>query len=307
MTGYAALREAAAWRDVSARGRLRVTGEDRARLLHAMTTNHIEQLKPGEGCYAFFLSAQGRVLADVNVFCRPDHFLLDTEPETAEKVREHLDHYIIADDVTVENIAPETVAIAMEGPRAAEVLNKAGAPAPGVEYASESWGERLVANVSYTGLPGWLVVAPVADSEDVVGALEAAGADASSDRDFRVVRIENGRPRYGEDISERYLAQETNQLRAIHFQKGCYLGQEIVERVRSRAQIHRVLMPLQIEGTESPQPGTKLQIDGRDMAEITSAAYSPAVGEVVALAYVRTEHANPGAVLDLAGRRALVG
>ena len=306
MSGYVALREVAAWRDVSARGRIRVTGEDRARLLHAMTTNHVEQLQPGEGCYAFFLSAQGRVLADVNLFCRPDHFLLDTEPETADKVREHLDHFIIADDVTVESIAAETVAIAVEGPRAARVLDRVGAPAPAVEYASELWGERLVANVSYTGLPGWLVVAPAGERDDVVHHLEKAGTIAASESDFHVVRLEMGRPRYGEDIGERYLAQETNQLRAIHFQKGCYLGQEIVERVRSRAQIHRVLMPVRIEGTEAPAPGTKLQAEGRDAAEITSSAYSPALGQVVALAYVRSEHARAGAKLELAGRRAVV-
>lgn len=306
MIGYAALREAAAWRDVSARGRIRVTGEDRARLLHALTTNHVEQLQPGEGCYAFFLSAQGRVLADVNLFRRPDHFLLDTEPEIADKVREHLDHYIIADDVTVESIAAETVAIAVEGPRAAEALHKAGAPAPSAEFANEPWGERMVANVSYTGLPGWLVVAPVGERADVVGHLKAAGAIAASESDFHVVRLEMGRPRYGEDIGERYLAQETNQLRALHFQKGCYLGQEIVERVRSRAQIHRVLMPVRIEGAEAPAPGTKLQVEGHDAAEITSSAYSPALGQVVALAYVRSEHARPGAELELGGRRAVV-
>jgi len=306
MIGYAALREAAAWRDVSARGRIRLTGEDRARLLHAMTTNHVEQLKPGEGCYAFFLSAQGRVLADVNLFCRPDHFLLDTEPETADKIREHLDHYIIADDVTVESVAARTVAIAVEGPRAAEALHKAGAPAPGAEFASELWGERLVANVSYTGLPGWLVVAPAGERADVIGHLKAAGAIAATDDDFHVVRLEMGRPRYGEDISDRYLAQETNQLRAIHFSKGCYLGQEIVERVRSRAQIHRVLMPVRIEGADAPVPGTKLQAEGRDAAEITSSAYSPTLGQVVALAYVRSEHARPGAELELGGRRAVV-
>jgi aminomethyltransferase len=304
--GYAALREAAAWRDVSARGRIRLTGEDRARLLHAMTTNHVEQLQPGQGCYAFFLSAQGRVLADVNLFCRPDHFLLDTEPETADKVRAHLEHFIIADDVTVESIAAGTVAIAVEGPRAAEALRKAGAPVPGDEFASELWGERLVAHVSYTGLPGWLVVAPAGERDDVVRHLKAAGVIAASEEDFHVARLEMGRPRYGEDIGERYLAQETNQLRALHFQKGCYLGQEIVERVRSRAQIHRVLMPVRIEGAEVPAAGTKLQVEGRDAAEITSAAYSPALGQVVALAYVRSEQARPGAELDLAGRRAVV-
>ena len=275
MTGYEALREGAAWRDVSSRGRLRVTGEDRARLLHAMTTNHVQQMKPGDSVYAFFLSAQGRVLADANIFCFDDHFLLDTEPETREKVREHLDHYIIADDVTVEDISGETVAISVEGPRAIEVA------AP------------VVLGVSYSGEPGRLLIGPVAEREKLIAAVEAAGAVAASEDEFRIVRVENGRPRYGEDISERYLAQETNQLRALHFEKGCYLGQEIVERVRSRAQIHRMLMRLEMEGTEPPAPGTKLS-----GAEITSAAYSPALGKVVALAYVRTEFAKPGTIID---------
>ena len=84
--GYLALRQHAAWIDVSARARIRVTGEDRARLLHAMSTNQIQTMKPGEGCYAFFLNAQGRILADVNVLCFEDHLLLDSEPESGAKI-----------------------------------------------------------------------------------------------------------------------------------------------------------------------------------------------------------------------------
>src|ERR1700689_5891328 len=103
MTGYEALRNRAAWLDLSARGKIRLTGEDRARLLHAMTTNHIQQLTPGTGCYAFFLSAQGRILSDVNVFCLADSILLDTESETSQTVYSHLDKYIIADDVTLQD------------------------------------------------------------------------------------------------------------------------------------------------------------------------------------------------------------
>src|SRR5260370_5428033 len=99
--GYNALANGAAILDLSSRGRIRVTGEDRARLLHAMTTNHVQQLKPGEGLYAFFLNAQGRILADAYVLCFEDHLLLDTEPETRTVVYQHLDRYIIADDVTL--------------------------------------------------------------------------------------------------------------------------------------------------------------------------------------------------------------
>src|SRR5262245_28067384 len=99
--GYRGLREHAAWLDLTGRGKIRMTGEDRARLLHAMTTNEIQKLHSGEGCYTFFLNAQGRILADANVLCLPDHILLDTEPETRQKILDHLEHFIIADDVTL--------------------------------------------------------------------------------------------------------------------------------------------------------------------------------------------------------------
>jgi len=280
MTGYDALRNGAAWLDVSSRGKIKVLGEDRARLLHAMTTNHIQQLAPGTGCYAFFLTVQGRILSDVNVLCRPDHFLLDLEPATREKVYQHLDRYIIADDVTLEELPLAVVAV--EGPKSAEVLRAVGAPVPEVDYASAEWGTRLVARLNTTGSSGFFVWVPEVDKAELISQLEAAGAEAADAEAFNVVRLEHGKARYGEDLSERFLAQEANQPHALHFSKGCYLGQEIVERVRSRGQIHRVLTPLVLDGTEPPAPGTKLET-----GEITSAAYSPALEKVVALAYVR--------------------
>ena len=129
-SGYDALRGGAAWLDLSARGRIYVTGEDRARLLHAMTTNHIQQLQPGEGCYAFFLNAQGQIQADVNILCLADRFLLDTEPETRERVFRHVDKYVIADDVALEDVTESLACLALEGPRAAEMLATMHAPAP---------------------------------------------------------------------------------------------------------------------------------------------------------------------------------
>jgi tRNA-modifying protein YgfZ len=292
MRGYEALRTSAAWLDFSGRGKIKVTGEDRARLLHAMTTNHIQQLTPGQGCYAFFLSAQGRILADVNVFCRPDHFLLDTEPETREKVYQHLDKFIIADDATLEDLTATLGTIGLEGPQSHEILQAIGAPVPAEPYANTDWGTRLIARLSYVGGPGYSIFVPSTELPDLIQQLESAGASAADHEAFNIVRLENGKARYGQDLSERYLAQEANQPQALHFNKGCYLGQEIVERVRSRGQVHRILMPVQLELTEPPAPGTKLQVDGKDAAEVTSAAFSPALNKVVALAYVRTEYAS---------------
>jgi folate-binding protein YgfZ len=283
MIGYEALRNRAAWLDLSARGKIKLTGEDRARLLHAMSTNHIQQLTPGSGCYAFFLNDKGRVLADANVLCRPNHFLLDVEPETREALYQHLDRFIIADDVTLEDATDVTATIAVEGPDAARVLERAGAPVPEAEFSSVDWHKALVARLNSTGSAGFFIFAPAADKPALIARLEGAGAVFADAEAARVVRLERGKPRYGEDISERFLAQEANQPQALHFSKGCYLGQEIVERVRSRGQIHRVLKPLTLETKEPPLPGTKLETG----AEVTSAAYSPAMDKVVALAYVR--------------------
>jgi folate-binding protein YgfZ len=301
--GYTALRERAAWLDLSGRGKIRVHGEDRARLLHAMTTNQVETLKPGEGCYAFFLNAQGRILADVNILCFEDHFLLDTEPETRAKIYEHLDRYIIVDDVTLEDVTDRIATLSIEGPEAGAALAKLGAPQPEGAYSSVPWTTEAfsgtVARLDTTGRGGFFLLIPQEEKQAIVARLTDAGYPQATPEDARVVRIECGRPRYGEEIIERYLVQETGQLQAVHFSKGCYLGQEIVERVRSRAQIHRVLRRLEIDMDEPPPSGTKLKSGEADAGEIASAVYSPALGKLVALAYVRTQFAEPGTTIML--------
>jgi folate-binding protein YgfZ len=319
-TGYAALREAAAWIDLSGRGKLRVTGEDRARLLHAMCSQDIESMRPGDGGYAFFLNAQGRILADANIFCFEDHFLLDTEPETARKVFEHLDRFIIADDVTLADETETTATLAIEGPYAERVLRDRGAPLPEKDYQTAAWEDGVIAKVSSTGALGFFIFLPVEAKADFIHRL--AGLPHADAAEARLVRIENGRPRYGEEITERFLVQETAQLRGVHFSKGCYLGQEIVERVRSRAQIHRVLRRLEIDTAEPLPAGTKLtsggvsplesgqvnttQAPAEVAAEIASSAFSSALGKTVALAYVRTPYAEPGTVIDTGSFKALV-
>lgn len=297
--GYRALREGAALIDLSERGKIRATGEDRVRLLHAMTTNHIEQLAPGEGCYAMLLNAQGRMLADLHVLAFEDHLLLDTEPETREKVREHLDRYIIADDVTLEDLTHELATLGVEGPQSRTVLEKLGACVPEKLYGTAAWGERIVARLSATGAEGYWIILPRAAREELAAGLSAAGAVEASAEDVRVVRLENGRPRYGEDLTERFIINEAQLWRALHFNKGCYLGQEIVERVRSRGQVHRRLVRLRIDTDAAPAAGAELTAEGKTAGEITSAAYSPAFNAVVALGYVRDPYARPGAVLAL--------
>ncbi len=292
--GYRALRESAAWLDLSRRGKILARGQDRVRLLHAMTTNHVEQLAPGSGCYAFFLDAHGHILGDVNLFAMPDHHLLDTEPETVRNLYEHLDRHIIADDVTLEDVTGATATLALEGPKAADMLASLGAPAPEAAYSHAPWGSMTVARVSSTGAPGFFVLAPVAERDEILRRLGSAGAVAATAEDALVVRLENDKPRYGEDITADHLPQETQLLHAVHFNKGCYIGQEIVERIRSRGHVNRLLVRLAIEGTQIPA------------GEVTSAAYSPALGKVIAFAYLRAEHARAGTKLLVEGRQAEV-
>jgi tRNA-modifying protein YgfZ len=292
MTGYEALRASAAWIDLSTRGKLRVSGEDRARLLHAMSTNHVQNLQPGNGLYAFFLTAQGRILADANIYNRGEILFLDTEPETGEKLRSHLDKYIIADDATVEDETRQWAAIGLEGPQSLHCAEALGISTPQQEYSVIDWSSGFVARVAGTGLEGIRIFIAPGEKDDLLRRLEKLAVPNATPSEARIVRLENAIPRYGEDITERYLVHETQALHGVHPNKGCYLGQEIVERVRSRAQIHRLLTPVRIQNSVAPAPGTKLSVDGEDVAEITSAAYSPALGEVVGLAYVRTEAAR---------------
>jgi aminomethyltransferase len=272
MTGYQALVESAAWLDLSDRGKIRVTGEDRARLLHAMLTNDVKGLSPGQANYHFLLNAQGRIQADLNLVVYDDWILLDCHKELTQRIYETLDHYIIADDVQLEVIDLPTVAV--EGPQAA--------------------GDGV--KLSITGQPGvWYF------GEPPRGELVQATAEEA-----RVVRVENGVPEYGVDFGDTTLPQETQQMRALHFTKGCYLGQEIVERIRSRGQVHRLLVRVAVEGSDVPEPGSPVLAGGQEVGRLTSPVWSPQRGKAMGLTIVRREVAAPGAALEVAGRPAQV-
>ncbi len=289
MNGYEALRNAAASIDLSSRGKIRVEGEDRARLLHAMSTNHVQQLAPEQGLYAFFLNDKGRILADAFIYNLGETLLLDTEPEVAVSLFSHLDRFIIADDVTLEDETASLAAIGLEGPKSLGIAGQLGIPVSETKFGVKKFGNGFTARVTATGAEGLRIFVPAAKKDELLERLESSGTPLANPDEVRTVRLENGTPRYGEDISERYLFQETQCLHAAHSNKGCYLGQEIVERVRARGQVHRLLTPIRIVSESAPAPGAKLNLDGKDIAEITSAAYSPTLCEVVGLAYVRSE------------------
>lgn len=288
--------------DLGSHGRIKVTGEDRARLLHAMTTNHVQGLKPGEGLYAFFLNAQGRIQADVHVLCFDDHLLLDTEPEVRGLVFEHLDRYIIADDAYVEDATETTFCLAVEGEGAVELVANLGLAVPATPFAHVSLDGLSAATITATGAPGVRIYGPSDAKSDLLGRLVALGATEGSPEEAEAARIQNFVPRFGADITSATLPQESQMMHAVHFQKGCYLGQEIVERVRSRGHVNRTLMGFRLEGESVPATGTPLAVDGKETGEVTSSA-STAIG-VSGLAYVRVPHNKPGVTVTIDGRAA---
>lgn len=300
--GYQALADSAAIIDLSDRGRIRVTGEDRARLLHAMTTNHVQGLKPGEGQYTFFLNAQGQIQADAYVLCSADHFLLDVEPQTRQSVYEHLDRFIIADDVTLEDVTEQTFALGLEGPQALRIAAEIGMTAPHAAFCHTEWDPYSVAAISFTGAPGVRIYGPALRKDDALEILANGGAISASANDAEAFRITQFKPRYGWDISDRSLPQETQQTRALHFQKGCYLGQEIVERVRSRGHINRLLMGFTGDSEHAPEPGAKVAYGGKEDGEVTSAV--AVNGKFYGMAIVRAQIAQPGVIVGIDGRPA---
>lgn len=259
--GLDALLHSAAIIDLSDRGRIRVTGEDRARLLHAMSTNDVQGMKPGDTQYTFFLNAQGQIQADAYIVCYEDHFLLDVEAVARQSLYEHLDRFIIADDVTLEDVTEQTVCFAIEGPQA---------PGTGIRFYSQIENSDL----------------PHATAEDA-----------------ETARIMHFKPRFGHDITDRSLPQETQQMKtAVHTQKGCYLGQEIVERVRSRGHVNKVLAGFIGDLEHAPAVGAKIVYGGKEDGEVTS---SVAVdGKFYGLAIVRAQIAQPGTLVGIEGRPA---
>jgi len=297
---FAALVSDCALYDLSRRAKIAVTGGDRLRWLNGMVTNNIRDLAVGHGIYAFLLNPQGHILADLYAYNRADSLTLDTDQSQLEKLLSTFDHYIIMDDVEVADISPKLAAFGIAGPRVRAVLHAAGiefADLDPLQFADVTWKDLALTavrgdNISVESYEIWLTPASTTVLRDT---LIKSGAKPVGTTALDLLRIASGIPRYGQDIRERDLPQETEQTRALHFSKGCYIGQEIVERIRSRGGVHRKFTGFEVQGP-LPALGSKIQADGKDIGEITSVASLPCdSGErSVALGYIRREWANPG-------------
>jgi aminomethyltransferase len=286
--------------DLGWRGKLVATGADRVRWLNDMVTNNIRDLALNRGNYSFLLNAQGRILGDLFAYNRGDYILIDTAAWQIPKLKETFEKFIIMDDVEVTDISEKLTSLAVQGPRAREVLRDAGVKFDEVDpmqVQDVTWND---AGLSVTRMKSdvvqiyevWLAPgAAVALWQSLIG----RGAKPVGMEALEMFRLVSGMPQYGQDITERYLPQETAQDSALNFSKGCYVGQEIVERIRSRALLHRRLAGLIVDGPP-PANGAKIQFEGKDVGEITSAASVPAGDQelTLALGYLRTEAQTPG-------------
>jgi folate-binding protein YgfZ len=290
----AALVSGAAVHDLGWLSRVAVRGEDRFRWLSGMVTNTVNDLVPSAGAWNLVLNAQGRIQGDLHVWREGDALELELAADQRDKLLAHLDHFIIMDDVELAPIEGET-ALGLTGPLAGEVLDRLSLPRLTEPMTSKSveWnGVDLRIVRGYGALAEhyefWF---PQAQLVRVWKFLRAAGAAPVGTASLEAFRIAEGIPAYGIDMAERDLPQETAQMRALHFTKGCYLGQEIVERIRSRGSVHRHLRSLELTGP-LPAVGTELtSADGAAAGQITSAAELPlaAGGRVFALGMIRGE------------------
>ena len=256
-------------------GWLRVTGSDRVRWLNGMVTNSVQDLPPGKGAYNFFLNAQGRIQGDAYIFASPEALLIETTRQQIATLIPYLDHYIIMDDVELTDVSDTRHGLALIGSQAPAMLAKLGIATEQLaelESTTVPWNSTTVTIIrAFSPLaPRFeLWVDASADAEALLDALKNSGAVPTDAASLEALRIIEGTPLYGTDIRDRDLPQETNQARALHFSKGCYLGQEIVERIRSRGNVHRSFIAFRLEGTP-PAPGTALEAAGKTAGELTS-------------------------------------
>ena len=303
----AALTEGAGAFDLGYRGQITVGGADRLRWLNGMLTNNIQGLAEGTGNYSFVLNAQGRIQGDCDAFRLADHLLVLTDRSQIPALMAHFDHFIIMDDVSLEDVSSTQTALGLAGPLAPQLLAALGVSLPAATPDALWLMQTRVCGVAVQLTGGYSTASPRFElwcaNENVRmlwDVLLAAGATPCGLRAAETVRVLEGTPRYGVDLGERDLPQETSQTRALHFAKGCYLGQEIVERIRSRGAVHRRLAQFTLDAEPAALP-LELTAAGETaiVGRITSTALSN--GTRYGLGIVRTEAVARHRVLDYTG------
>ena len=312
---YRALKERAAIGAIAPRKTIGVAGKDRAGYLQGLLTNDILALAPGAGCYAAWLTPQGRMLTDMHVFESGDMILLDLPADLVGSTLQRLDQFLFSEDVQLANLSETLTAVWVHGPAAPsmleQVLTGASGLAAGPALGLASWPEYhhtraefggvpvVVARVSQLGVPGFVGYIEPARQLDLQRALVEGGAIAAEPAVLEAARIEAGYPLFGVDMTEETIPLEAGiEDRAISLSKGCYVGQEVIIRVlhRGHGRVAKKLVALRLEGAqpqEVPACGARIFSEDRHIGGVTSAASSPPLGPI-ALGYVHRDFVTPG-------------
>jgi folate-binding protein YgfZ len=318
---HAALRESVGVLDLSFRSRICLTGADRSRFLHGQVTNDINRLRPGEGCYAAITTAKGKMESDLNIYALQDELLLDFEPRLTKKISQRLEKFIVSDDVQVIDVASLYGLLSVQGPRAGEVLKALGIfpelPAKefqSVKVSDAMLGEIYLMNQSRAPEPGTAGVSPAsfylfvptdslgAVADKLIAAAKSLSGRACGWEALEIARIEAGIPRFGADMDESNIPLECGiESRAVSYKKGCYIGQEVINRIHSIGHVNKELRGLRLgdDLQNLPVKGDKLFHDGKEVGYVTSAVKSPALNANIALGYVRREVNASGNELTL--------
>ncbi len=310
---FQALRSGCGIYDLGWRSKIIVSGKDRVRWLNGMVTNNIRDLQPGNGNYSFLLTPQGHVQGDLYTYNRSEYLLLGSERFQTASILERLKKYIIMDKVELEDISDRLTGIAIQGPMSREVMAASGINAPEdppmqvLDFVWNGIGLSVtrMASEQFLSYELWMSAENAPAVWDALGS--AGGTPVGMDA-VELFRVAAGIPRYGLDIRERDLPQETGQQQALNFNKGCYIGQEIVERIRARGAVHRTLAGFVLDDSKASSPGAKVSSNGKEIGEITSSLAVPsASGErVLALGIIRREASKPGTQVQIGEATATV-
>jgi folate-binding protein YgfZ len=317
---YRALHGDAVWVDRSARdARLEVRGPDAADWLQGLLTQEIKGLRAGQGAYAAYLTPQGRMVADLRVMRRDDAFLLETVASARAALLSRLDQFVIMEDVTIADVTDTMGCLTVIGPTAAA----SAAACTGLgqarlgelpEYGQlvlEAPGAFVAASREF-GVPAFDLFATRADLA-IWRTLLQARIPQASERVIETARIESGRPRFGVDMHEDTIPLEAGiEARAINFEKGCYVGQEVVIRILHRGQgrVARRLVWLESaprdQATATWQPGESVHLGAKAVGAVTSACWSPAREGLLGIAMVHRDAAEPGTTVTIGSADAVV-
>jgi folate-binding protein YgfZ len=310
--GYDAARQRAAFIDRSDRGRIVVSGADRATYLQGLFTNDMVALKPGQGCYTAYLTAQGRMIADLHAYELGDVMLLTMAGGVKDTVLAKLDQFIFSEDVQLGDVTETFGQIAVVGPDAAATVASilgavdTGALVPLAEHGNVriEWagGTAIVTRVTETGESGYDLFVDRARAGTLTAALLASGAAQLDETTAEALRIEGGVPLFGRDMDEETIPLEAGiETRAISFSKGCYVGQEVVIRVlhRGHGRVARKLVGIALDGGAVPAAGSTIRSGEREIGAVTSSTMSPALHRPIAMGYVHRDFVAPGTAVTI--------